>query len=261
MNSITGPSQRTNTIPASRITTMPESSAIVRRRGGQSQSRRIPWEYVMFVLVAMFMVFFFLYVRALDQVLHGDGKGSVLNHQHPDREAMESSASKEVLILTTKLGDVKIKLNEELSKSSVGYIRQMVAAGECPRCSFYRAEAGGILQGIIKNPDLKDMIKVGRGDCPQDLLDSKWKDNCHGPIMSHGTVGWAAGKTGPDFFIDWYKRPTKYWGAQHTVWGIVEDDASAQVIADIWKLPVNQKGGLSYLEEPIKFEMALATEE
>lgn len=39
---------------------------------------------------------------------------------------------------------------------------------------------------------------------------------CHGPTMTHGMVGWAAGGTGPDFFINTYKKPAKWWGTQHT---------------------------------------------
>lgn len=35
-------------------------------------------------------------------------------------------------------------------------------------------------------------------------------------MMTKGMVAWAAGDTGPDFFIDNYKRKADWWGTQHT---------------------------------------------
>lgn len=227
------------------------ATALSRRKGGTSQTRIIPWKYILIVVLSVSILFLFLYIRAFNDVIN-----SPTNYRMSQNQP---SLGGQTLILTTKLGDIKIKLREDLSKISADYIRQIVAAGDCPRCQFYRAEAGGILQGIIKNPSLpvednNMVVHVEKGDCPADLKDSKWKDDCHGPIMEHGMVGWAAGKTGPDFFIDWYKKPAKFWGAQHTVWGEVVLDESSNVIDEIWKLPAT-KNQLTYLVEPLKFTM------
>jgi len=165
------------------------------------------------------------------------------------------SLSGQVLVLTTNVGDIRIKLREDLSQPSADYIREIVTAGDCPRCTLYRAEKEAILQGIIKNPSIPD--RIPKGECPDELrTDPKYKDNCHGPIMTRGMVGWAGGKSGPDFFIDWYKNPAEFWKTQHTVWGEVMLEESSGVIEEIWKLPTENKG-LTYLVEPLKFTMTL----
>lgn len=254
---------------------MSSSAALSRRKGGTAQTRRIPWEYICCVMITVFLLFCILYIHALNKVVqqssqHGSSqhlrKETPHQQQHEQqREVLELKEDMsplflpgQTLVLTTKLGDIKIKLREDLSKVSADYIRQIIAAGDCPRCTFYRAEEKGILQGIIKNPSIaqEDLVQVTKGDCPEDLKDSKWKDNCHGPVMDHGMVGWAAGKTGPDFFIDWYKRPAKFWGAQHTVWGKVMLEECSEVVDEIWTLPVNKKG-LTYLVDQLPFTMKI----
>lgn len=220
----------------------------LRRRG----ARRIPWEYVSLVLFTVAVLFFFLYVRALNAVVHHHSL-----HHEPNNADVAAINPNDILFLSTNVGAIKIKLREDLSQSSIRYIRQLIAAGDCPRCTFYRAETQGILQGIMKNPDLKEVVV--KGDCPPDLQGTKFAKNCHGPIMTHGTVGWAGGGVGPDFFIDWYKKPAKFWGAQHTVWGDVLLEESNHVMDEIWKLPTNKNNGLLYLVEPLKFKMSLAS--
>jgi hypothetical protein len=71
-------------------------------------------------------------------------------------------------------------------------------------------------------------------------------------------VGWAAGKTGPDFFINMYAKPAVWWGTQHTVFGEIQDEASFKLFDDvIWNLPIHAVGGLHHLDEPVSFEMQL----
>jgi hypothetical protein len=125
-------------------------------------------------------------------------------------------------------------------------------AVKCSPCNLYRAEDSGILQGILKNEQVPTVQQ--RGKCPKgsESVSNNCPDwdkqcGCHGPIMtkgmlrpgcdwprrqiwlmlcsfhssflSIGMVGWAGGGTGPDFFIDDYEDPAKFWGTQHTVWG------------------------------------------
>jgi cyclophilin family peptidyl-prolyl cis-trans isomerase len=239
---------------------MPSSSALSRRKGGASHSSgRIPWEYIGFVAITVLMVFFFLYVKALNNVVHHDKEHY---HDKHNNNNNNNNIEEPILVLKTNLGNIQIQLRQDLSRESADYIRQIISSGQCPRCNFYRAEEHGILQGIIKDPNLKaeEAVQIPKGACPTDLKDSKYKNNCHGPVMTHGMVGWAGGKTGPDFFIDWYKQPAKFWGAQHTVWGhvLLEDEESVRAIEQIWTLPVNKKG-LTYLVDPIKFTMELVS--
>jgi len=174
--------------------------------------------------------------------------------------------TKEILVLSTKLGDLKFVLRPDLSAGSVDYIHRLVESGACNRCNLYRAEKPGILQGVLANKDIptNDVL----GGCPAGLDDVKndcpaWDKHCgcHGPIMTQGAVGWAAGTAGgPDFFIDNYKRPAKFWGTQHTNWAFIEDDESFRIINEIWTLPTTPQGGLTRLKAPIHFDLSIIRE-
>lgn len=122
------------------------------------------------------------------------------------------------LILTTTLGDIRIVLRPDYSPESVDYLQSVVSTQSCAQCRLYRAEKPGILQGIIKSPSVPLVSQKGR--CPDETA-AKVKNDCpawdkqcacHGPVMERGFVAWAAGVTGPDFFIDDYKRPATWWG-------------------------------------------------
>jgi hypothetical protein len=143
-----------------------------------------------------------------------------------ERQVVETkiaaSAGTEMLALKTAEGDIKITLLPDLSKESVDYIRAMVAdAGNCSPCNLYRAEKPGILQGVLSNKEIP--IPTVKGTCPQgsegvpnDCPDWDKTCGCHGPVMTKGMVAWAAGATGPDFFISHYEKPALFWGTQHT---------------------------------------------
>lgn len=127
------------------------------------------------------------------------------------KKEQDASMTREVLVLTTKQGQIRVVLRPDLSAGSVDYIHRLVATKVCGRCNFYRAEIPGILQGIMKNKDVP--VNDVKGPCRADAESvqndcPKWDSHCgcHGPIMTRGAVGWAAGQAGgPDFFIDNYK--------------------------------------------------------
>jgi len=133
---------------------------------------------------------------------------------------MESSIK--TVTLTTEVGDIEIFLRPDLSEESVNYILKLAPQNSnCEACHFYRAENPGILQGIMKQSNISKVMN--RGSCPKGFENIKnecpswdWACRCHGPTMTRGMVAWAGGGTGPDFFIDNYKRPAKWWGTQHT---------------------------------------------
>lgn len=182
--------------------------------------------------------------------------------------------NKEILVLVTKHGDIRIRLRPDLSEGSVDYIYKLVASyGEgqrCLHCNLYRSEQQGILQGIMEN---KKVVPVNTvlGTCPDDdessLSASKIKNNCpewdqdcgcHGPIMTRGAVAWAAGQAGgPDFFIDGYKEPAKFWGTQHTNFGRIDDAKSFDILDHIFSLPTKVKGDMEFLLEAIHFDLKL----
>lgn len=182
--------------------------------------------------------------------------------QKEETNAEEDNNTKQVLVLATTVGDIRISLRPDLSKGSVDYLNKLTEAG-CQRCKLYRAEPRGILQGIMAKKGIA--TNTEKGSCPPDVKDAAvgdcpdWDKNCgcHGPIMTRGSVGWAAGQAGgPDFFIDNYKQPAKFWGTQHTNFGQIEDDASFAVVEHIFDLPT-KKQGLTFLVDEIHFQLRL----
>jgi len=172
-----------------------------------------------------------------------------------------STSKGEVLVLTTSHGKIRMLMRADLSPESVEYIREIVQSGKCDECKFYRAEKDFLLQGIMKKENAK--VKVTKGQCPpgyeektDDCPPEQFACGCHGPIMTRGMVGFAAGDTGPDFFIVAYKDPVTDWGTTHTVFGEVKDDASFSVIDKIYTLPATKKG-LTMLDEKIDFTLSM----
>jgi hypothetical protein len=158
--------------------------------------------------------------------VHDDKKAQPLpiSKQVRERKVETKNAvtGTETLVLKTAEGDIKISLLPDLSKESVDYIRAMVAdAGNCSPCNLYRAEKPGILQGVLTNKDIP--VPTVKGTCPRgsegvsnDCPDWDKSCGCHGPVLTRGMVAWAAGATGPDFFISNYEKPALFWGTQHT---------------------------------------------
>jgi cyclophilin family peptidyl-prolyl cis-trans isomerase len=170
----------------------------------------------------------------------------------------------EALVLTTEFGKIRIVLLPVLSPESVDSIYKLVESGVCKRCNFYRAEKPGILQGAMANPDVPANEK--KGPCPEGLEDTVDNDcpdwdkqcGCHGPIMTQGSVGWAGGHAGgPDFFINNYEEPAKFWGTQHTNFGKIHDADSFAVIGRIFDQPTKKQGMMRMLENPVHFDLSI----
>jgi len=166
----------------------------------------------------------------------------------------------EILTLKTSQGDLRIKLRPDLSRPSVEYIKALLDDPKpCRECQFYRAEKPGIFQGVLKKKHVKPNTILG--DCPKGLTGKKHECpehdpncGCHGPVMTKGMIGWAAGEGGPDFFIDTYERPATWWNTDHTVWGELADKESLDVVVSMYELPV-VKGALTMLATPIPIEI------
>jgi cyclophilin family peptidyl-prolyl cis-trans isomerase len=152
--------------------------------------------------------------------------------------------------LVTSVGDIVIQLRPDLSPESVQYIKALLdSTVPCKRCRFYRAEQRGILQGVLKKEGIMPNEVLGK--CPDDIHDVP---NCHGPLMTKGMVGWAAGEGGPDFFINNYPSVAEWWDHDHTVWGEIVDEDSFKVVDSFFDLP-RHKDGLTYLDEDVPIEL------
>lgn len=181
------------------------------------------------------------------------------------RIANSSTSTKDVLLLRIAgIGEIPIVLRPDLSRETVVYIQEAVERQDCQRCNLYRVEKPGILQGVLKSKTATPVIR--KGSCPKGFEAvanecPPWDGQCgcHGPIMTRGMVAWAAGQTGPDFFIDLYPKPAKWWGTQHTVWGEIQDERSLRMIDErmFGVLPVHEQGGLTLLDTPLPFEISL----
>mmetsp|Transcript_24426 Transcript_24426/g.48648 ORF Transcript_24426/g.48648 Transcript_24426/m.48648 type:complete len:266 (-) Transcript_24426:426-1223(-) len=172
----------------------------------------------------------------------------------------EAISKEKNLIVKTHHGNFKIVLRPDLSPESVQYVVE-AASFPCNRCNFYRAESGLLLQGVMAVEAVKKNTVLGKcpdrdhfvsGECPKHDPDC----GCHGPIMTRGMVAWAAGRAGPDFFVNTHLEPVGWWEHQHTVWGEIRDDASFAVLDRILALPTHGTQ-LKYLDEKISFRFEL----
>ena len=212
------------------------------------------------------------YVIALKFVLH-DAK---VNQNHPltvsrkqplaaiQEKVAVDVATKHILTLSTIVGPIRIVLRPDLSYESVQYLLNITTA--CRPCNLYRAEKPGILQGILQSSNAAiSTSTIPKGKCPPgaESVDNDcpaWDADCgcHGPVMTRGMVAWAAGATGPDFFINSYEQsPATWWGTQHTVWGEIQDADSFHTISEIWTLPTHEASGLTHLNEPLHLDMSV----
>jgi cyclophilin family peptidyl-prolyl cis-trans isomerase len=145
-----------------------------------------------------------------------------------------------VLKLSTNAGDIKIRLRPELSPESIAYIIKVLAQPQSAQhsskagrgCSFYRLELApppgsegppyGLLQGSLAAEGVISLMKA-----PKSKLVER-------PELQVGSVAWAGGGLGPDFFVSLVAHPE--WKHDHFVWGEVED---MEELAVILKLPTS----------------------
>jgi cyclophilin family peptidyl-prolyl cis-trans isomerase len=224
-------------------------------------------------LLLLLVIYLATCFLSLHPSTHGSAPQLPLNapkqQQPPQHPRLRAAKDISVMVLPTKLilkmhiGEIVIVLRPDLSPETVDYVRKLATVGACERCMFYRAEKPGILQGVMAHS--KVPVSSTKGTCPAGVESvhnecPPWDTSCgcHGPVMTRGMVGWAAGKTGPDFFINMYAKPAVWWGTQHTVFGEIQDEASFKLFDDvIWNLPIHAVGGLHHLDEPVSFEMQL----
>ena len=154
---------------------------------------------------------------------------------HDWNELPPASTAISHVVLKTSHGEIRIRLMEEWSETSVQYVRLLAANSLCSsECKLYRAEPGFLLQGVI------------RGFLPSNKVTKE------GPkIMERGDIGWAGGSFGPDFFIYIGAAPATHFGKTHTVWGVVDGEASMAVVEKIVMLPAKSEvpGGMHMLVE------------
>ena len=197
------------------------TASIVQSSSSNGRSRRkkevglVIVLFVILLLVVAVLLFLQTYNAILQQ--YKDDNDHKMAEMLKLTEQEEEASKKDILVLSLtqqqqqQLGEIRIVLRPDLSKGSVEYIQKLVNFNKCDRCSLYRADQRGILQGIMKNANIP--TNTERGPCPEGLSEVKndcpdWDKQCgcHGPIMTRGAVAWAAGQAGgPDFFIDNYR--------------------------------------------------------
>jgi cyclophilin family peptidyl-prolyl cis-trans isomerase len=184
-----------------------------------------------------------------------------------DTGADADAEQKPTVTLVTSQGDILIHLRPDLAPESVQYVQALIQSdAPCKKCRFYRAEQRGILQGVLVKDGIPPNETLGKCPLTSDELQEFHKKvaeedesgkakppACHGPLMTRGMVGWAAGEGGPDFFIDFYKRPANWWGRDHTVWGMV-DEKDWDVVESFFDLPAH-RDGLVFLDEPVSIDL------
>lgn len=227
----------------------------------QRSSSRLVLRFAMLGVVGSIIAAFL--VHSLRQQTNPSITSGVATQQQQVKTANSAVETKqeETLVLSTIHGNIRMVMRPHISAESVEYIRELVQRGTCDACKFYRTEKDFLLQGVMKNE--KAQIKVTKGLCPpgyeaktDDCPPDQFACGCHGPTMERGLVGFAAGDTGPDFFITTCKGPVTDWGQTHTVFGEVKDEASFAVIDKIYALPSTRKG-LTILDEKIDFTPSL----
>eukprot|EP00542_Grammatophora_oceanica_P011415 CAMPEP_0194037858 /NCGR_PEP_ID=MMETSP0009_2-20130614/10187_1 /TAXON_ID=210454 /ORGANISM="Grammatophora oceanica, Strain CCMP 410" /LENGTH=254 /DNA_ID=CAMNT_0038680191 /DNA_START=112 /DNA_END=876 /DNA_ORIENTATION=- len=239
------------------------STPMSRRKGGGDGSSSVKLICCSIVLV-IFAVGSYLYYQteaAFQQLSKTVIDGSAPSGGSSLRQGVGGGNHGTMVLIIPEHGEIKIGLKPELSQESVQYIEDLVSSG-CADCKFYRAEAEGILQGILKSTYAKTSVK--KGDCPVEFQGKQQNCpahdpncGCHGPTMVKGMVGWAGGGTGPDFFISNYNRPATWWGQQHTVFGHIVDPDSLNVLDKVVHLPATKRGGMTFLDDKIHFQVEI----
>jgi len=126
-------------------------------------------------------------------------------------------------------GDVVLRLKPEWHHESVQFIRALaLERGSCEgTCEIYRVEPGFLVQGTLKSTVVASNTHTKDGP----------------KLMERGDVGWAGEGPGPDFFFYLGERPAAHFGKKHTVFAVVEDDASMRVLERVVRAPSSTPDG------------------
>ena len=86
---------------------------------------------------------------------------------------------------------------------------------------------------------------------PADCTDPQERPG--GKMMEKGQVAWAGGSAGPDLFILLGRNG---FGATHTVWGELADEASLALALELVQAPIEKglkPGSMRMIADPISF--------
>ena len=138
--------------------------------------------------------------------------------------------TREVTMSMEGFGDVRLTLKPEWHESSAEYLRALASESEtsCEEtCEVYRVEPGFLVQGTLRSFSTAANVETKPG--PR--------------LMERGDVGWAGEGPGPDFFVYLGKEPARHFGRAHTVFAVVADEASMEVLERVVAAPSSTPGG------------------
>ena len=138
--------------------------------------------------------------------------------------------TREVMMSMEGFGDVRLTLKPEWHESSAEYLRALASKSEtsCEEtCEVYRVEPGFLVQGTLRSFSTAANVETKRGP----------------KLMERGDVGWAGEGPGPDFFVYLGKEPARHFGRAHTVFAVVADEASMEVLELVAAAPSSTPGG------------------
>ena len=161
------------------------------------------------------------------------------------------NATRMVALRVGSHGELRIRLKPEWHLPSVRYVQSAALGDFCTvKCELYRAEPGFLLQGALRAlvaPNKRCRQFPGG---PEECTDPRERPG--GAAMEKGDVAWAGGSAGPDFFI--MLGRSGGFGATHTVWGSLADDASMELALQLVQGKSSAKPGtMRILDEPLRF--------
>ncbi|KAG6550764.1 hypothetical protein Mapa_007668 [Marchantia paleacea] len=164
----------------------------------------------------------------------------------------------DILIFSTRFGDIRVLLLTESSPKSVKYMKSLVTQGLMDGCSFYRAEPAGptIDEG-------RDSIRPGYALVQGGLYSCGRQETKNLPVETavNNTKGAVSLITGTsEFFFNLEAHPE--WDGSFSVFGKVVGFESWNVLRRIVALPTRQEAHssgtiLRMLQSPVPFKTRL----
>jgi cyclophilin family peptidyl-prolyl cis-trans isomerase len=154
-----------------------------------------------------------------------------------------------VVDVVTPAGSMRVALRPDWHLPSVTFVQRLATEKGCAggSCHLYRVEPGFLVQGTMRSFNVGSNTRTLRGP----------------KIMERGEIGWAGGSAGPDFFVYLGKYPADWLGHDHTVFGVLEDEASLAVAEKIVAMDSHTPGGpntMRFLREKMTFDVVAAEE-